>query len=104
MVLEKINQPNDIKSLTDEELKIREQLGKRIREINDEINTRRVKLSREGLAKIERLEKQHEDNKRRNAINNIDYIRKKEIEAAKETKKAQENYANAIRISSNVKS
>ena len=104
---EQYKQLRDRKKLgleTDEELKIREQLGKRIREINDEINTRRVRLSKEGLAKIERLERQHEDNKRRNAINNIDYIRKREIEAAKEAKKAQENYANAIRISSNVKS
>ena len=104
---EQYKQLRDRKKLgleTDEELKIREQFGKRIREINDEINTRRVRLSKEGLAKIERLERQHEDNKRRNAINNIDYIRKREIEAAKEAKKAQENYANAIRISSNVKS
>lgn len=104
---EQYKQLRDRKKLgleTDEELKIREQFGKRIREINDEINTRRVRLSKEGLAKIERLERQHEDNKRRNAINNIDYIRKREIEAAKEAKKAHENYSNAIRISGNAKS
>ena len=89
---------------TDEELKIREQAGRRIRQINDEINNRKVKLSKEGLDKIARLEKQHEDKKRREAINNIDHIRKKEIEAAKEAKKAQENYTNALRISTNVKS
>lgn len=89
---------------TDDELKMRGELGDKIKKIDEEINNRKVKLSKEGLAKIERLERQHEDNKRRNAINNIDYIRKREIEAAKEAKKAQENYANAIRISSNVKS
>lgn len=89
---------------TEDELKMRGELGDKIKKIDEEINNRKVKLSSEGLAKIERLERQHEDNKRRNAINNIDYIRKREIEAAKEAKKAQENYNNAIRISSNVKS
>lgn len=99
-----LKQRKDLGLATQEELKMYQGLEDKINKINGDINNRKVNLSREGLAKIERLEKQHEDNKRRNAINNIDYIRKREIEAAKEAKKAQENYANAIRISGNAKS
>ena len=99
-----LKQRKDLGLATQEELKMYQGLEDKINKINGDINNRKVNLNREGLAKIERLEKQHEDKKRREAINNIDYIRKREIEAAKEAKKAQENYANAIRISSNVKS
>ena len=99
-----LKQLKDLGLATQEELKMYQGLEDKINKINGDINNRKVNLNREGLAKIERLEKQHEDKKRREAINNIDYIRKREIEAAKEAKKAQENYANAIRISSNVKS
>lgn len=99
-----LKQRKDLGIATQEELKMYQGLEDKINKINGDINNRKVNLSREGLAKIERIEKQHEDNKRRNAINNIDYIRKREIEAAKEAKKAQENYANAIRISGNAKS
>lgn len=99
-----LQQRKDLGLATQEELKMYQGLEDKINKINGEINTRKVKLSREGLDKIARLEKQHEDKKRREAINNIDYIRKKEIEAAKEAKKAQENYTNALRISTDVKS
>ena len=99
-----LKQRKDLGLATQEELKMYQGLEDKINKINGDINNRKVNLNREGLAKIERLEKQHEDKKRREAINNIDYIRKREIEAAKEAKKAQENYSNAIRISSNVKS
>lgn len=99
-----LKQRKDLGIATQEELKMYQGLEDKINKINGEINTRKVKLSKEGIDKIARLEKQHEDKKRREAINNIDYIRKKEIEAAKEAKKAQENYTNALRISTNVKS
>lgn len=99
-----LKQRKDLGLATQEELKMYQGLEDKINKINGDINNRKVNLNREGLAKIERLERQHEDNKRRNAINNIDYIRKREIEAAKEAKKAQENYANALRISDSAKS
>lgn len=99
-----LKQRKDLGLATQEELKMYQGLEDKINKINGDINNRKVNLNREGLAKIERLESQHEDNKRRNAINNIDYIRKREIEAAKEAKKAQENYDTAIRISGSAKS
>lgn len=98
-----LKQRKDLGLATQEELKMYQGLEDKINKINGDINNRKVNLSRESLAKIERLERQHEDNKRRNAINNIDYIRKREIEAAKEAKKAQENYDTAIRISGSAK-